>query len=103
MPLVDRDPDPVRRFCRKNGIALTKIVRVERGQPVWLGSALWQGDDGNRRVKEGDPALKPVYCECAGGWQWSILVVKGEEPKTYEEFCAIAQNWDEVKGGSWKL
>lgn len=106
LPLIENDPNPIRRFCRKNGLPLTMIVRIDRGEQVYFGPALYQGDSNFRSLKEDEPpvALKSLKTtEANPSWVEKILVVKGEEPKTYEEFCAIAQNWQDVKDGRYVL
>ncbi len=105
LPFIERDPDPIRRFCRKNGIALTKIVRCERGEKIFFGPPRCQGETGYRSIRANDPPVVFERCWTTGNpeWVFSILVVRGEEPKTYEQFCAIAQNWESIKSGEYIL
>ncbi|MDD3065452.1 MAG: hypothetical protein PHT24_04255 [Endomicrobiaceae bacterium] len=105
MPLIENDPDFVRRFCRMNNLPLTRIKKVERGERVDFHHPHYQGDNGLRCVKDGEVAVKIVGCHTTGNpeYEWLILAVKGEEPKTWEEFCAIARNWREVQSGEYHL
>jgi hypothetical protein len=106
MPLVENDPDPVRRFCRKNGIALTHLRHVARGEEIEYLYPHYQGDSGKRSVGPNDPPVKFVSCHvCTNpSVEWDILVVKGEEPKTYEKFCEVVKNWPQVGSeDGWKL
>ncbi len=105
LPLIEQDPDPIRRFCRKNGIALTKIVRCERGEKICFGPPRCQGETGYRSIGINDPPVVFERCWTTGNpeWVFNILVVRGEEPKTYEQFCTIAQNWESVISGQYVL
>lgn len=105
MPLIENDPDTIRRFCRLNGIPLTRIQRVARGEKIEFLHPLCQGDDGLRGIAGNEPPVKIVGCHTTGNpeYEWKILVVEGEEPKTWEAFCTIAQNWTQVKEGEYHL
>jgi len=105
MPLIERDTKYVRRFCRQNGIALTKIKHVKRGEEVKFSRPRNQGDDGIRMVGENDPPVCLVSVETGNNPsnQWLILVVKGEEPKTWEEMVKIAKKWNPSRYLKWDL
>jgi len=105
LPLIENDPNPVRRFCRLNGIPLTRIQRVARGESVEFLNPHYQGDNGLRKISDSEPPVKIVGCHTTGNpeYEWKILVVKGEEPKTWEDFCVIARNWREVQEGEYRL
>ena len=105
MPLTENDPKTVRRFCRINGIAFTRIKYVKRNQIVRFEHPHHQGDTGERWIDTNDDPVVIVSCMTTGNpaHEWLILVVEDEEPKTWLEFCAIAMDWDLVKDGTYKL
>ncbi len=105
MPLIENDPEPIRRFCRLNGLPLTVITRCERSEQVYFRRHLHQGDSPYRSIKKGEPpvAWKRVVTIENPSWVEKLLVVKGEEPKTWEEFCIIAQEWEVVQSGRFRL
>jgi len=105
MPLIQNDPDPIRRFCRLNGLPLTKNTRVEWGEEVYFGPYRHQGDCSFRWIKTGESpiAWKRVLTTQNPEWVEKLLVVKGEEPRTWEEFCIIAREWAVVQDGQLRL
>lgn len=106
MPLIENDPDPIRRFCRMNGLPLTRIVRVERGKKVYFGIHQYKGDSNYRSIGENEPpvVIKGLTTTCSNPpYVWKIMVVDGEEPQTWEEFVKIAREWGEVKSGKFTL
>lgn len=101
MPLMKNDPKPIRRFCRSNGIALTRIQYVERDEKIYFGRAHHHGDSNYRSINASEPAvcLKWVDTIENPARVWKILVVKGEEPATYDEFVTMVRDmWEERKG-----
>ncbi len=105
LPLIENDPDCVRRFCRLNNIPLTRIYYVARNENVYFEHPHYQGDEGYRCVSESDPSVKITGCHTTGNpsYEWKILVVREEQPKTWAQFCEIAKEWPEVKNNKYHL
>lgn len=105
LPAISDDPDPVRRFCRLNGLPLTLIKEVEWGEQVYFEHPLYQGDGGFRSIEEGEAPVKLVLVHTTGNpeVQEKLLVVKGHKPRTWEDFSKAAQTWARVMSGYYRL
>lgn len=105
MPLIRNDQNLVRRFCRLNGIALTRIKYVARNEEVYFGPAHHQGDSNFRSIEKDEPPIALKWVDTVGNPAvvWKILVVRGEEPKTWSEFCQIAKEWPNFGSEPYKF
>ncbi len=105
LPLIENDPDPIRRFCRTNALPLTMITYVKRGEEVYFGQAQGQGEKNTLSIGPEEPrvCLKKLWTTGNPALVFKILVVKDEAPKTYAELCGILESWLEIKDGTYIL
>lgn len=75
LPQVERDRNPLRRYCRERGLSLEVITQCERDNKH---SVIGPDDPPVRIVESGNPSKIT-----------RILVVEGEQPKTYEELIEM--------------
>lgn len=99
LPVVEEDGDPLRRWLRENGHSIRPdayLIYVSRGQRVRVAeSPSNPRDDGYRAIRDAEPPIKLVSVDTARGRRDALLVVKGEEPKTYEELLGLFREVEE--------